>query len=41
MAQILRIDYKTYNQKENWKRPFTFFEYLQVVEIIQNMAKNV
>ena len=34
MARKLKIDYKTYNLKENWKRPFTFLEYLQVIDIL-------
>jgi len=34
MARRLKIDYKTYNLKENWKRNFTFIEYLQLIDIL-------
>ncbi len=33
IAKILKIDYKTYNRKENWKTPFTIDEFVQLLQI--------
>jgi len=34
MAYKLKIDYKTYNRKENWKIEFTYSEYFKIMYIL-------
>ena len=41
MANFLKIDYKTYNRKENWITEFTFLEFIQVLEILDIKIPNL
>ncbi len=34
MANYLKIDYKTYNRKENWITDFTFLEFIHVLYLL-------
>ncbi len=41
MACMLKIDYKTYNRKENGITEFTFCEFIQVLQILKIKIPNL